>query len=266
MTSVPALSSTLLAAVSQAKSDLAHVMAASEPLSSPTGVELALLAGRALPGSPPMSPPCAPPSPDDLQRRGVEGASTHVPLEVSEVDDAFGMARRHGHGLLDVFETAVQELEGPGHLVSCDVIRVPGLPGYSFPRVVGSPASVSNFLAFHDHFSGNDRIFLLERVLEIVSPEHILEVEVYHALEDYLDLCAAGGVTVQSMVHISGYIKDTSQDRLPSRMRRNLALYSLDVTELLARRDVCFMYCRHRQAKAINLHWREMCLAGHYEI
>ena len=65
-------------------------------------------------------------------------------------------------------------------------------------------------------------------------------------------------MTVQSMVHISGYIKDTSQDRLPSRMRRNLALYSLDVTELLARRDVCFMYCRHRQAKAINLHWREI--------
>ena len=154
----------------------------------------------------------------------------------------------------------MEELEGPGHLVSCDVIRVPGL------RVVGAPSGVSNFLAFHDHFSGNDRIFLLERVLETVSPGHILEVEIYRALEDYLDLCAAGGVTVQSMVHISGYIKDKSQDRIPSRLRRNLSLYSLDVTELLARRGVWFHYCRHRQAEAINLHWREMCLAGHYEV
>ena len=129
----------------------------------------------------------------------------------------------------------MEELEGPGHLVSCDVIRVPGL------RVVGAPSGVSNFLAFHDHCSGNDRIFLLERVPETVSPEHILEVKVYRALEDYLDLCAAGGATVQTMVHISGYIKDGSQDRIPSRLRRNLSLYSLDVTELLARRGVWFM-------------------------
>ena len=102
-------------------------------------------------------------------------------LDVNEPDDAFGMAQWRGYGLLDVFETTVEELTAPGQLVTCDVIRVAGHSG-----------GISNFLAFHDHFSHNDRIFLLERVLEIISPDHILEAEIYHALEDHFDLCAAG--------------------------------------------------------------------------
>ena len=55
--SIPAISSTVLTALGQAKSDLAHVTTTSEPLTSPTGVELAPLAGFMLPVSPPLSPP-----------------------------------------------------------------------------------------------------------------------------------------------------------------------------------------------------------------
>ena len=79
-------------------------------------------------------------------------------------------------------------------------------------------------------------------------------------------MCAAGGVTVQLLVHISGVIKDRSQVRVPSRLHRALSLYTLDVTGLLESRDVVLHYCKHRQAEAINLHWRAMCLAGHYEV
>ena len=115
---IPALSPVVIAALRQAGEDVALERVP----------EASIL---------PISPPCAPPSPDDLQRRRVGHASTHVPLDVHELDDAFGMARWHGFGLLEVFETAVEELVAPGQLVSCDVIRVAGL------QVVGVPSGIS---------------------------------------------------------------------------------------------------------------------------